>query len=67
MSDSDSDIGRCHICKEPQAEIRFCPECYHWFCARCRTNWFKRGIEAVKAVIKFQSDRAKGECCGPVR
>jgi hypothetical protein len=53
--------GVCHICQQ-QADVELCSQCNHWFCGHCRTRWFKRGVEAVKALI----GPPKTDCCGPI-
>jgi len=51
--------GKCHICRETR-EVAFCEWCQHWFCARCRKDWFGRGW----AFVKERFGGPSPGCCG---
>ena len=40
----------CCLCGST-AGVVHCPECGHDFCRDCKTQWFKRGLEAVKTLL----------------
>ena len=45
-----SDDERCCICGQAR-EVKFCQVCGHRFCSDCRTNYFRRGYEAVMELL----------------
>ncbi len=54
-------LGLCHIC-QMVGQIKYCSKCDHWFCKKCRRQFFWRGLEALKELVK---GRQPG-CCGPL-
>ncbi len=54
-------FGRCHICEQACA-VSFCEFCGHWFCETCRSEWWERGLAAIRAMV----GGSHPGCCGPV-
>lgn len=42
--------GTCCLCGEPGL-VAYCSLCGHWFDAKCRGDWRRRGAEAFNAFI----------------
>lgn len=61
MNAEQDPLGLCHICGMI-GQIRFCPKCQHWFCRKCRSRFFWRGVEAIKEMLNGKQEG----CCGPL-
>ena len=48
--------AKCEVCyyvdgDTTRKEVTFCKPCESWICAKCKPNWVRRGMAALKKKI----------------